>query len=195
MIKFFKIYWAFALNQIKSNFVYKGRFYLFVFRKFLGMFIYYYLWMAIYASTTSGELGGFTRSEMIMYVFMSYTISDIVMISISSEIGSDVINGNVAMNFIKPIDYRIYLVFKSFGKITIHCVNDELEIPYRTCGEILQELDSKSFVQCSRYCIVNKKYIKQIDYTNRFIKLRNVDAPIEIGIIVKKSFKQSVENG
>lgn len=115
MIKFFKIYWAFALNQIKSNFVYKGRFYLFVFRKFLGMFIYYYLWMAIYASTTSGELGGFTRSEMIMYVFMSYTISDIVMISISSEIGSDVINGNVAMNFIKPIDYRIYLVFKSFG--------------------------------------------------------------------------------
>lgn len=67
MIKFFKIYWAFALNQIKSNFVYKGRFYLFVFRKFLGMFIYYYLWMAIYASTTSGELGGFTRSEMIMY--------------------------------------------------------------------------------------------------------------------------------
>ena len=100
-------------------------------------------------------------------------------------------DGIVYSVYIKEIIY----IESSRRKITIHCVNDELEIPYRTCGEILQELDSKSFVQCSRYCIVNKKYIKQIDYTNRFIKLRNVDAPIEIGIIVKKSFKQSVENG
>lgn len=68
MRKFFKIYWPFALNYIKSNFVYKGRFYLFILRKFLGMFIYYYLWMAIYASSASDQLGGFTRSEMILYV-------------------------------------------------------------------------------------------------------------------------------
>lgn len=93
MKKFFKIYWTFALNQMKSNFVYKGRFYLFIIRKFLGMFIYYYLWMAIYASANSGQLGGFSRSQMILYVFMSYTISDIVMIGISSEIGNDVIDG------------------------------------------------------------------------------------------------------
>lgn len=115
MTKFFKIYWTFALNQMKSNFVYKGRFYLFIIRKFLGMFIYYYLWMAIYASASSSQLGGFSRSEMILYVFMSYTISDIVMIGISSEIGSDVIDGSVAMNLIKPISYRMYLTFKSIG--------------------------------------------------------------------------------
>lgn len=115
MTKFLKIYWPFALNQIKSNFVYKGRFYLFILRKFLGMFIYYYLWMAIYASSTSQQLGGFTKSEMILYVFMSYTISDIVMVNISSEIGYDVIDGSVAMNLIKPINYRMNLVFKSLG--------------------------------------------------------------------------------
>lgn len=115
MTKFLKIYWPFALNQIKSNFVYKGRFYLSVLRKFLGMFIYYYLWIAIYASSTSERLGGFSKTEMILYVFMSYTISDIVMVSISSEIGNDVIDGNVAMHLIKPINYRMQLIFKSFG--------------------------------------------------------------------------------
>jgi len=115
MIRYLKIYWPFAENQIKSNFAYKGRFYLYILRKFIGMFIYYYLWMAIYASSGSGVLGGFTRTEMIVYVFLSYTISDVIMVDISSEIGRDVIDGNVAMNLIKPIDYRMNLVFKSFG--------------------------------------------------------------------------------
>ncbi len=115
MTKFFQVYWTFAANQIKSNFVYKGRFYLFIIRKFLGMFIYYYLWMAIYASSPSGQLGGFTRSEMILYVFLSYTIADIVMIGISSEIGKDVLDGSVAMNLVKPINYRLYLTSKALG--------------------------------------------------------------------------------
>lgn len=115
MTKLLRIYWPFALNQIKSNFVYKGRFYLAILRKFLGMFIYYYLWTAIYASSATGQLGGFSRTEMILYVFMSYTISDIVMVSVSSEIGNDITDGNVAMHLIKPINYRIQLIFKSLG--------------------------------------------------------------------------------
>ncbi len=128
MRKFFKIYWPFALNYIKSNFVYKGRFYLFILRKFLGMFIYYYLWMAIYASSASDQLGGFTRSEMILYVFMSYTISDMVMVGISSEIGSDVIDGNVAMSLIKPINYRMRLVFQALGVMLYRAVVPSLFI-------------------------------------------------------------------
>lgn len=57
MIRQFKIYWTFSANQIKSNFVYKGRFYFYILKKFLGMFIYYYLWMAIYASAFSDKIG------------------------------------------------------------------------------------------------------------------------------------------
>lgn len=128
MTKFLKIYWPFASNQIKSHFVYKGRFYLFILRKFLGMFIYYYLWMAIYASSPSGQMGGFTRVEMILYVFMSYTVSDIVMVGISAEIGSDVIDGSVAMNLIKPINYRMHLVFKSLGIMIFRTVVPSLFI-------------------------------------------------------------------
>ena len=128
MKKKLRIYWPFALNQIKSNFAYKGRFYISMLRKFFGMFIYYYLWMAIYSSTTSGELGGFTRSEMILYVFMSYTISDIIMVGISFDIGSDVIDGNVAMNLIKPINYRMSLVFRAFGVMVYRLIVPSLFI-------------------------------------------------------------------
>ena len=128
MTKKLRVYWPFALNQIKSNFVYKGRFYLYILRNFFGMFIYYYLWMAIYASSDTGVMGGFSRNEMLLYVFMSYTISDIVMVNISGEIGRDVIDGNVAMNLIKPIDYRMRLVSEGFGRMVYRIVVPSLFI-------------------------------------------------------------------
>ena len=80
-------------------------------------------------------------------------------------------------------------------RLVIHCINDELEIPYKTCEEILKELDSDLFVQCSRYDIINIKYIEQIDYTNRFVKMKYKEAPVEIGAIMKKSFRQRMEDG
>lgn len=100
-------------------------------------------------------------------------------------------DGIVYSKCIKDIIY----IESSRRKIIIHCINDELEIPYKTCEEILRELDSELFIQCSRYGIINRKYIEQIDYTNRFIKLRHIDNPIEIGIIMKKAFKQRIDNG
>lgn len=79
-------------------------------------------------------------------------------------------------------------------KVNIHCTYDELEIPYITCEEILQQLDSDDFIQCSRYCIVNRKYIEHIDYTNRYVKMKHTERPVEIGVIMKKEFKKRVEN-
>lgn len=79
-------------------------------------------------------------------------------------------------------------------RVVIHCRNDILEIPYKTCDEILREMDSKRFIQCSRYVIINRKYIEEIDYTNRYIKLKYIDAPIEIGVTMKNKFKQKIED-
>lgn len=80
-------------------------------------------------------------------------------------------------------------------KILIHCVNDELEIPYKTSEEIMHELDSDMFIKCSRYAIINKEYIDQIDYANRFVKLKHIDQLVEIGIMVKNKFRKMVEDG
>lgn len=79
-------------------------------------------------------------------------------------------------------------------KMKIYCVKDELEISYKTCEEILLELNSESFIQCSRCCVVNKKFIENIDYSNRFIKLRHMNDPVEIGAIMRKTFRQKMEN-
>jgi ABC-2 type transport system permease protein len=115
MKKFLRTYWPFAANEIKTNFAYKGSFYLFILSRLFGVFIAYFLWMAIYGSSTSPVLGGLTQSEMIVYIFMSYVATGLISINISGEIGFHVVEGSIASNLIKPIDYRTSLLFKALG--------------------------------------------------------------------------------
>ena len=115
MIKKWKVYWPFATNAIKQNLAYRGGVALFILTSMFGVFISYFLWMAIYGSSDSGVLGGLTRNEMILYVFMSYVTGGIVNIGIADEISDHVVQGTVAMNLIKPIDYRMSLIFKAIG--------------------------------------------------------------------------------
>ena len=83
MKKFFKVYLPFTANELKRNLTYKGAFYLFIFCSLFGTFINYFLWMAIYGSSSSVTLGGLTRQEMVVYVFMSYITAALSMIGIS----------------------------------------------------------------------------------------------------------------
>lgn len=99
-------------------------------------------------------------------------------------------DGIIYSVYIKDIIY----IYSSRRKIKVFCMNDEIEIPYKTCQEMLHELDSSSFIQCSRNCIVNRNFIEHVDYINRFIKLKYIDSLIEIGIVMKNNFKRKLED-
>lgn len=117
MKRFFKVYWPFSLNVIKTALSYKGRFYLFMLGGLFTAFISYFLWMAIYGNSSSNVLGGFTKNEMIIYVFISYITAHISTISISWDVADDVMQGTIAMNLIKSIEYRWRLLAQAFGQM------------------------------------------------------------------------------
>ena len=112
-----KVYLPFLENQFKKNLAYKGSFYLFIVCSLFKPFISYYLWMAIYGSSSTGVLGGLTQAEMVVYVFMTYITSDLALIGISGEISDGVMEGSVVMTLLKPIDYRLSLISKAFGEM------------------------------------------------------------------------------
>ena len=112
-----KIYWPFLENQLKSNLAYQGSVYLFIVCSLFGPFISYYLWMAIYGGSSDGVLGGLTQEQMVVYVFMTYITSSLVMIGIAEEISYDVMEGSVVMALLKPIDYRLSLISRSLGEM------------------------------------------------------------------------------
>ncbi|BBF42753.1 daunorubicin resistance transmembrane protein [Lachnospiraceae bacterium KM106-2] len=117
MTKKLRVYLPFAQNEIKRQMSYKGAFYIFIFISLFGSFISYYIWMAVYGSAKSGSIGGLSRSEMIIYVFMVYVTSSMVTISIADWISEDIVKGTVSMNLIKPIDYRTSLMSRAFGDV------------------------------------------------------------------------------
>lgn len=56
------------------------------------------------------------------YVFMVYVTSSMVTISIADWVSDDVVKGTVAMNLIKPIDYRLSLIARATGNMVYRFV-------------------------------------------------------------------------
>ncbi len=117
MQKILRVYKPFILNEIKQQMAYRGAFYLFLVIDLFGTFISYFLWMTIYGNASGNTLGGLTQNEMVIYIFMVQVTSSIVMISIARWVSDDVVKGSVAMNLIKPIDYRMSLISRAIGSM------------------------------------------------------------------------------
>lgn len=117
MGKYLRTYLPFVANEVKTQLAYRGAFYLWAFISLFSSFISYFLWMAIYGSSESGVIGGLTQDEMVVYIFMVYVTTSMVSISVSTWVGYDVVEGRVATNLIKPIDYRTSLVARAFGNM------------------------------------------------------------------------------
>lgn len=78
--------------------------------------------------------------------------------------------------------------------IYIHLANgDETRFPYMTCKQILEGNDTSHMMQCSRSIIVNKEYVYNIDFVNRYIELKNNLGQVEIGITYKKKVNSEYE--
>ena len=93
--------------------------------------------------------------------------------------------------FKREVAEIIYIENTRRGRI-VHGVKDDLELPYKPCKDILEELQSDKFVQCSRFTVINKDYIECIDEVNRYIKLFGRKELVEIGIVFKKRFMRDV---
>lgn len=122
MRKLLRTYLPFVSNEVKTQLAYRGAFYLWAFISLFSSFISYFLWMAIYGSSESGVIGNLTQNEMVVYIFMVYITTSLVSISLSTWVGYDVVEGRVAMNLIKPIDYRASLIARAFGDVLYHLV-------------------------------------------------------------------------
>lgn len=113
----FRIYKPFAVGRLQELLAYKWSFYLFIVSSLFNVFVMYYLWKAIYNSSSNPSINGFTLNEMIVYIFMSFITSNLVWVGVTRDIGTEVIEGTIAMNLIKPINYQIRLLYSSLGNM------------------------------------------------------------------------------
>ncbi len=84
--------------------------------------------------------------------------------------------------FIESIDH----------KLNITTTSEKLQVSYKTCSKMLEELDCDDMVQCKRGVIVNLEHVRKVDPVNRYVYLRGSEAVLEIGPIMKKEFMRKV---
>lgn len=70
------------------------------------------------------------------------------------------------------------------------CQGDVLKIPYMTIKRLLAEADSSDFLQCSRNMVVNRRFIHNVDLTNRMIRFRDGMGMAEIGTAYKSKVRE-----
>lgn len=93
------------------------------------------------------------------------------------------------------IDTERIIYMKSISRsLFVYLVDEEIELPYKTCSGILRELNADVFLQCNRSVIVNREFISSVDGINRYIKLKD-GTMLEIGRIYKKNFLKELKYG
>lgn len=115
--RLFEIYFPFSKSIIQSNMTYKLNFIMSICGGVIKTIVTYYLWKAIFKSSSQSTLNGFTLDDMVMYIIVSFITSRLITNSIDFQIGEEVKQGSIAMNLIKPIDYHAKLFFEALGKL------------------------------------------------------------------------------
>lgn len=91
------------------------------------------------------------------------------------------------------VDDIIYLESHA-GSVTIHSKKEDIKVYYRTCKDMLKEIDSQKFIKANRSIIVNKEYISNVDFVNRIITLIDDFGTVNLSLKMKKEFMVQMKN-
>ncbi|OPJ61194.1 ABC transporter permease [Clostridium oryzae] len=78
--------------------------------------IQYFLWTAIYSSSSGNNVYGYTFSQMITYSILAILVSKLVSSDFQWEVLDDIKNGGFNKFIIRPINYLLYRLFNFVGQ-------------------------------------------------------------------------------
>lgn len=121
-------YFPFARSVIQRRMSYKIGFLMRIVGGLLQVLIMYYLWMAIFNSSPNGQIRGFTSSEMVVYIIISYITAQVININIEGTIAYEIRDGSVAVNLIRPISYKKRVFAESLGEVLLRSLTTLLPL-------------------------------------------------------------------
>lgn len=111
------VYLPFAKSEIQRALAYRISFFGFILGDILQIAVSFYLWSAIFTSSSSPTMNGFTKNDMMVYIIISFITAMTIGSGTEWIIGGEVRSGEIAINLIRPINYRIRLMAQALGSI------------------------------------------------------------------------------
>lgn len=112
-----KPYLTFTKNSLERQLAYKANSIIFILGDVMILLVTFYLWLAIYGSSSDSVIKGFSLNEMMVYVVLSFVTSAITQADLVSAIYREVKDGSIATYLIKPIDYGKRMFFENLGNL------------------------------------------------------------------------------
>ncbi len=115
MVKRFKIYKPFINAGLQEATTYRSNWFFTVIGNIMGCFVSFFIWNAVFISSGTGMLNGFTMPQMVVYIFLMFLTSSLISSGGTYDIGEEIRDGSIAMRIIKPISYNSTFLFQELG--------------------------------------------------------------------------------
>lgn len=111
---FARVYGGFLRVGFVNSLAYRLRYFTGIVTYFIYVSVYYYIWKAIYSQST--DIEGFDFSQMLTYVAVGWIIRSFYFNNIDQDIASQVMEGKLAMDLIKPVNIQMMYIAQALGE-------------------------------------------------------------------------------
>ena len=105
---------------------YRARYYVGVLTYVFNVAVYYFIWRAVFQH--ADRVVGLTLPEMTTYVAVGWAIRSFYFNEIDRDLGTQVTEGRLAMNLIRPVDFQLAMVADAAGQSAFRAVLFSLPI-------------------------------------------------------------------
>src|SRR5438045_4035262 len=109
-----RTYAAFVRMGFVNTLAYRLRYYTGIVTYFIYVSVYYFIWKAIYEHGTSIE--GFDFPQIMTYVAIGWIIRSLYFNNIDQDLATQVTEGTLVMNLIKPVNIQGALIATALGQ-------------------------------------------------------------------------------
>ena len=116
--------WRLGLPFARIGFLnmlaFRARYYVGVLTYLFNVAVYYFLWRAVFRN--GAAVAGLTLEDMITYVAVGWAIRSFYFNEIDRELGTQVQEGKLAMNLIRPVNFQMVMVADAAGQSAFRAV-------------------------------------------------------------------------
>ena len=113
--RFIRTYRPFTRAGMQELVAYRANFICFFIGEILSAFIMYFVWKAVFLSSDSDTVMGFTMEDMVVYLFIVFLTGYLTYSDGAFSVGEEIIEGSIAMRMIRPCSFEMSFLFQEIG--------------------------------------------------------------------------------
>ena len=110
-----KTYGEFVRIGFVNILAFRLRYYTGIITYLINVTVYYFIWRAVFATATS-SIAGFSLPQILTYVSVGWIIRSFYWNTIDQEMAYEVLEGKIAMDFIKPVSVQWMWLARAMGE-------------------------------------------------------------------------------